>query len=139
MKKIVSFFALLFVVSLSFAQVQRVKSTTVSKDSAAAVAGTQKTVQGERRKDMMKELNLNKEQKSKLKEIKQAHKVQMNEVQNDAKLSPEQKKAKLKALKMEQLKKTMAVLNEEQKAKMKAMRKQNKKEGKEEELMEEQQ
>lgn len=131
---------MLFVCScaISFAQVKRTKPAPVSKpQDSAAVVNTRPDAG--KRKDMMKELNLNKEQKSKLKEIKQAHKAQMNEVQNDAKLSAEEKKAKLKALRMEQLKKTMTVLNEEQKAKMKAMRKQNKKEGKEEELMEEQQ
>lgn len=136
MKKIVFIVLMICSVSISFAQVKRVKPVAQPQDTSNAGANTHSAGQ---KKALMRELNLSKEQKGKLKEIKQAHKVQIDEVQNDAKLSAEEKKAKLKALKMEQLKKTMAVLNEEQKAKMKAMRSQNKKEGKGEELMEEQQ
>jgi Spy/CpxP family protein refolding chaperone len=138
MKKISLVLLFMFSIAISFAQIQRAKSAPAAKpqDSIAAVTNIRSAGH---KKEMMKELNLTKEQKSKLKEIKQAHKAQLDEVQNDAKLSAEEKKAKLKTLKLEQLKKTMAVLNEEQKAKMKAMRRQNKKEGKGEELMEEQQ
>ena len=138
MKKISFVLLLVFSCVISFAQVKRTKPAPVAKpQDSAAVSNTRPD--GVKRKEMMQELNLSKEQKSKLKEIKLAHKAHMDEVQNDTKLSAEEKKVKLKALKMEQLKKTMAALNEDQKAKMKAMRRQNKKEGKVEEGMEEQQ
>lgn len=78
----------------------------------------------------MKELNLTKEQKSKLKEIKQANKAKMEAVMNDTLLSEAEKKARLKSLHAQQLKNTLAILNDEQKARMKQMRQQKQQGGK---------
>lgn len=99
------------------------KKTTVSTDSTATAAPAK--TRGEK-KEMMKELNLSKEQKIKLKNLKQDNKAKMDAVQNDASLSDAEKKAKLKELKKQQLLSTMSVLNEEQKAKLKQLRKDKK-------------
>lgn len=135
MKKIT--LVLLFICSISagFAQVKRAKPAPAAKaqDSAAAVINTPASAN---KKEMMRELNLSKEQKIKLKAIKQEQKAKIDEVKNDPKLSADEQKAKLKALRMEQLKQTMAVLNDEQKARFKELRKQNK-HGDEDALMEE--
>lgn len=119
---------LLFIVSVScsFAQVQRVKSATKqSSDSLSAITGTKQTGKVGK-KQMMRDLNLSREQKSKLKGLQQANKTKMNEINNDDKLSAEEKESKLKALRQEQLKNTLSVLNAEQKAKMKELHMQKK-------------
>jgi Spy/CpxP family protein refolding chaperone len=136
MKKLSLVLLLMFSIAISFAQVKRVKTAAKSQDSTAAV--TNAPSPAGHKKEMMKELNLTKEQKGKLKEIKQAGKSKMDEVLNDTKLSADEKKSKLKSLRMEQFKNTMAVLNDEQKAKMKEMRRQNKKEEMDDEAIDEQ-
>jgi Spy/CpxP family protein refolding chaperone len=137
MKKLTSLLILVCSISMSFAQVQRVKRAASTNDSTVASAD-QKSTQGESRKDMMKELNLTKEQKIKMKEMRQANKAALDEITNNDKLSQEEKKTRIKALRMEQLKNTMAILNEEQKAKLKQLRMQKQKEGKDDGEMQEQ-
>lgn len=122
MKKILVALLTTTIVFTAGAQVQR-KKTTVSTDSTA-IAAPAKT-RGEKR-EMMKELNLSKEQKIKLKNLKQDNKAKIDAVQNDASLSDAEKKVKLKELKKQQLLSTMSVLNEEQKAKLKQLRKDKK-------------
>lgn len=104
------------------AQVQRKKATIVT-DSTATPAPAK--TRGEK-KEMMKELNLSKEQKIKLRNLKQDNKAKMDAVQNDAALSDTEKKAHLKELKKQQLLSIMSVLNDEQKAKLKQLRKDKK-------------
>lgn len=120
MKKI--FFALLttVIVFTANAQVQRKRATQPASDSTTAINANENR-QG--KKEMLKELNLTKEQKVKMKELRQKGKTKMVEIQNDSKLSDADRQTKLRALKAEQLKKTMALLNDEQKEKMKQMRK----------------
>jgi len=137
MKKINALLLFVFSISCSFAQVQRIKPVSKPADSSSTVMEA-KAPERESKKEMMKELSLTKEQKMKLKEIRQANKAAMDDVTNDAKLTADEKKAKLKSLRMEQLKNTMAILNDEQKVKMKQMRMQRQKEGKAGMEMEEQ-
>lgn len=135
MKKIVSLLLLSSVIITANAQVQRKK--TGAADSAAV--STSKAADGKGgRKEMMKDLNLTKLQKHKLKEMRLSGKTKMSEIQNDAKLSEADKKTKLKELHKQQMESTLSVLNDEQKAKFKKMQK-NKKQQKQGEMeMEEQ-
>lgn len=127
MKKLSILLSLIISISCSFAQVQRTKSATKqSSDSLSAITGT-KQAGKVGKKQMMKDLNLSREQKSKLKELQLANKAKMDEIKNNDKLTPEEKEAKLKAVRQEQLKSTGAVLNDEQKAKMKQLMKEKQK------------
>jgi hypothetical protein len=71
-------------------------------------------------------LNLSKDQKIQLKEARQANKAKKEAIENDEKLSNEEKEAKLKQLHQEQVKNTMGILNEEQKEKIKTKMKEKK-------------
>ena len=108
-------------ISLSFAQVQREKTAT--KQSSDSLTKTMETNQADKvtKRQMIRDLNLTREQKGKLKEIKQANKTKKDEVLNNDKLTQKEKDAKLKALHQEHVKSTLSVLNDEQKAKMKKM------------------
>ena len=120
MKKTGFFIAFSFISFLAVAQVQRVVPQRLN-DSTQSRQGNN----GEgkmNRKKMMRELNLTREQRSKLKEIKQSNLAKKDEISNDDKLTDEQKKVKLKELKRGQVQSTMTILNEEQKAKMRMMR-----------------
>jgi hypothetical protein len=111
-------------IAASFAQVQR-KSSKIAADTSNAVA-ERKTAKIGSRKEQMKELDLTREQKVKLKEIRQTGKAKKAAIEADDKLSNDEKKTKLKELQKEQLTNTMSIMSEEQKEKMKTMRKQNK-------------
>lgn len=78
---------------------------------------------GKHKKDaMMKKLNLSEDQKAKLKEMRDANKSKRDAINNDGKLTDEQKKEKMKALKEEQKKNMQGVLTDDQKTKMKEMK-----------------
>jgi Spy/CpxP family protein refolding chaperone len=125
MKRIVFMVAISLMASLSFAQVQRQKKEVIKTDSAAA--GTvQKETAGPNKREMMKELNLSKEQRSKLKEFRQSAQAKKAAIENDDKLSATEKEDKMKEVKKEQLKNTMSVLSPEQKMKLLKMRKDKK-------------
>ncbi len=123
MKKIISLLLTVVVVINANAQVQRKHTVQNVKDTAATMNMADDKM---KKKDMMRELNLTKQQRLKLKEMRQAGKAKMDEIENDSKLSDSEKKLKLKELKKQQMEGTMSVLNDEQKAKMKAMRKEQK-------------
>lgn len=125
MKKIISLIIFSFIITFTFAQVQRKTAVANKKDSASVAAERKQTSRGEK-KQMVKDLDLNKEQKSKLKEIRQSAKAKKEAIENDEKLSADEKQAKLKELQREQAKSTMTILNDEQKEKMKKMRKNKK-------------
>jgi hypothetical protein len=125
MKKISALIVLTFIISLSFAQVQRKVKTENIADSITKT-GERKKGYKANKKQAIRELDLTKEQKGKLKEQRQAAKDKKAAIQNNESLSAEQKEAKLKELQKEQAKSTMGILNEEQKEKMKKMRKEKK-------------
>ncbi|MDQ2718442.1 MAG: hypothetical protein M3Z26_01590 [Bacteroidota bacterium] len=72
---------------------------------------------------MMKDLNLSPSQKSQMKELHQGMKQQKDVIKNDASLTPEQKKAKMKELHETQKGKMNSILTPDQQAKMKADKK----------------
>ena len=72
--------------------------------------------------NMIKELNLTTEQKMKLKETRQALSEKKEAIENDDKLSAEQKEQRLREIKIDQARNMQTILNQEQREKMKAMR-----------------
>jgi len=125
MKKINAVLILMFIASLSIAQVQRKAGTANKTDSAGSTAAVNKKAGGNK-KEMLRDLNLTKDQKSKLKEARQSAKAKKVAIESDNKLSATEKTARLNELKKEQAKNTMGILNDEQKEKMKKMRKDKK-------------
>lgn len=116
MKKIFSviFFAGIFVIKAS-AQIQRETDSTQN-----IVANSGKKVQ---QREMMKNLNLTKEQIGQLKEFHRSIKQKKDGIINDATLTEEQRKSKLKELHKEQKEKLNSVLTPEQKEKLREERK----------------
>jgi len=126
MKKICSMIAFVLLAACSFAQVQRNKTTTLARaDSAGTVTEKRKGNEMDK-KQMMRELDLSREQKVKFKELRQSMKEKKEAIENDDKLSGPEKEAKLKELRKEQAKNTMSILTPEQKVKMLKMRKDKK-------------
>jgi len=126
MKKIALLTALSFIVSISFAQVQRkAKPSSTADSTMAPKENNAQEGRGDKMK-MMKELDLTKEQRGKLKEVRQATKAKKDAIDSDGSLKPEEKEAKLKELRKEQQKNTMSILTPEQKAKLMKMRRDNK-------------
>lgn len=121
MKKTGIFLTLTFISILSFSQVQRVVTPSKQSDAGVTQPGDNNPEKMNRKK-MMRELNLTKEQRSKLKEIRQSNMSKKDAISNDDKLTDEQKEVKLRELKRGQAQSTMTILNDEQKAKMKTMR-----------------
>lgn len=121
MKKVFLFVtaALLFAAT-SNAQVQRNSSNSqrVQSDSARHA----------RSEKMMNELNLSQDQKTQIKSLHQENKQQRDAIKNDASLTPDQKKQKMKELHQSQSEKMNSILTPDQQVKRKQMmaeRKQN--------------
>lgn len=121
MKKATFCLAFTFFSFLSIAQVQRVV-TPKPVDSGSATKENLTDNKKVDRKQMFRELNLSKEQRSKLKEIRQSNTAKRDAISNNDSLTQDQKDARLRELKREQAKSIMPVLNDEQKAKVKSMR-----------------
>ncbi len=117
MKKIIAILAVVFMSQLAIAQEN---ATTGTKKAKSERKMHHKG--GKHKKEMMKALNLNDEQKGRLKEMKTAHKQKMEAIKNNSSLTDEQKKEQMKALRTEQRNGMQSVLNDEQKQKMKDMR-----------------
>ena len=123
MKKATLLVALSFISVLSFSQVQRVV-TPKAVDSTKGSGGNmnEKNNRGDR-KQMLRELNLTKEQRGKFKEMRQANEAKRDEINNNDSLTQDQKDAKLRELKRTQAQGTISILNDEQKAKAMEIRK----------------
>ncbi len=122
MKKTIGLLLLLFVAFNSSAQVKRI-SAKQSKDS------TQKKKDiGDKlsKKEALKELNMTDDQKSKVKELMKANKAAKKTIEDDSSLSGEQKKEKIKQLRIAQMQKMKTVLSPEQIEKFKKLRNENK-------------
>ena len=74
------------------------------------------------RKEMVKEAGISKEQGKQAKQINDEFKGQVKTIRNDATLTDEQKKEKIRSLNQERRTKTQAVFTPDQQAKMKAFR-----------------
>ena len=105
------------------AQIER-KPVAIKKDSSQTFTDDGKADK-QSRKERMKELNLTREQKGKMKEIMQSGKVAKDAIENDAKLSEEDKKKQKRELQKAQMLKIQAILTPEQLEKFKASRQNN--------------
>ncbi len=110
----------------SFAQVQR--NVTPKKDSTemAMQGETANKENGQSKKEtktqMIRSLNLSKEQREKFKEIRQANKEKKESIASNDQLTENQKKDQLKELHKEAAMNMNSILSEEQRDKVKAMR-----------------
>lgn len=105
------------------AQIER-KSPVIKTDSSQA-ATTDHKVDKLSRKERLKELDLTKEQRGKMKEIMQAGKASKDAIENNAQLSDQDKKKQLRELQKAQALKVQAILTPEQMEKFKASRQNN--------------
>ena len=126
MKKTSIILALTLISFISQAQLQRKVTPLANRHHDTVTAGNGKRIanNGEalNRKQMMRDLNLTREQQIKLKDTRQSNREKMEVITNDDKLSTEQKEAKIRELKKAQAMNMQGILNEEQRQKMKAMR-----------------
>ena len=111
----------------SFAQVQR---NVAPKKDAAEIAIPGETMNGENeqskkesKRQIIRSLNLSKEQKQKFKEIHQANKEKKESISSNDQLTESEKKDQLKKLHKEAAGNMNNILSQEQRDKMKAMQK----------------
>lgn len=104
---------------------QETTSTELNKSKSETSAHQKK---GKHKKgEMLQQLNLTDEQRTKLKGMKADHKQKRDAIKNDNSLNEEQKKEKMHALKEEQKKNMQSTLTDEQKQQMKEMKVKSKK------------
>lgn len=111
----------LFSSIISFAQVERKQIPGKAADSVNKEQGGEK-MDKSKRKDLMKDLDLTREQKGKLKEIRQVSKAKKEAIENNSQLSEGEKKKQLRELKREEAKSIQAILTDEQKEKFNSKR-----------------
>lgn len=118
MKKILSFTFLLIVIATNAsAQIQRNTDSTQRR-----VTNTNKKAQ---KLDMMRSLNLSKEQMAQLKELRKSQKEQRESIMNDQNIQAEIRKQKIRQLRREQNEKMKTILTPEQMEQLKEQRKNN--------------
>ncbi len=115
-------FILSVVTLTASAQIER-KPVAIKTDSAQTTSNNKADKQTQ--KDRLKELNLTKEQKAKVKEIRQAGKSAKEAIEKNTELSETDKKKQLRELQKTQAQKVQAILTEEQKVKFKASKQNN--------------
>lgn len=120
MKYTVILFSFLLFSVFASAQIER-KPAITKADSASTTSSSGK-MNKQSKKDRIKDLDLTKEQKMKMREIKQSGKATKESIENNTSLSEEDKKEQLRALQIEQAQKIQEILTDEQKAKFKAGR-----------------
>lgn len=119
---LIAFILSLVTISAS-AQIER-KPVVVKTDSFQTVSSGGK-VDKQSRKERMKELDLTKEQKDKMKEIVQTGKASKEAIENDTQLSDQDKKKQMRELQKAQMQKIQAILTPEQLEKFKASKPNN--------------
>lgn len=129
MKKITAFLGFSLLVLCTLAQVQR--KAISSADSGRTAGSDSKNSRNESGKkegrgNIFKELNLTADQKRKTREIQLANKAKKEVVLNNASLSDDQKKEKLKEIQQDSLNNLQQVLSDEQMGKLKALRREKK-------------
>ena len=129
MEKAILFMVVCFAGFSTFAQIQRKVADTnrVTENRQSGVRNDQASIS--KKKDqlkMVKELKLTREQKGKLKEMRQANEAKRAAIMNDDSLTEAQKQAQLKAIQCAGAVDLQGILNETQKRKMKKLRKDRK-------------
>jgi len=123
MKIYVIIFLLLMSTLPVSAQIER-RPVAAKADSAKTVDPNEKANK-QSRKERIKDLDLTKEQRIKMKEINQAGKAAKDAIDNNASLSDQEKKKQLRELNKDQAQKIQAILTPEQREKFKANRPNN--------------
>lgn len=113
---LVIFILSLFTITAS-AQIER-QPVIIKADSTSTSVPNDKADK-QSRKERFKELDLTKEQKSKLKEITQSNKAEKETIENNTQLSEQDKKKQLRELQKSQMQKILAILTPEQQEKFK--------------------
>ena len=127
MKKLSIALVLSLITLGSIAQVQR--NVAAKKDSTEMAMPGETTsneneqLKKETKRQMIRSLNLSKEQKQKFKEIHQANKEKKESISSNDQLTESQKKDQLKELNKQAAMNMNGILSEGQRDKMKAMRK----------------
>ena len=104
------------------AQIER-KSTLSKNDTAkAVVSNSAEDTKKAKKREMMKDLNLTREQQGKMKEIMKSGKAAKDAIQNNEQLSDQEKKQQFRELKKAQAQKIQVILTPEQLEKFKAAR-----------------
>ncbi len=123
MRQTLQLLLLVFVTLSTSAQIQRTPAKQKA-DSSAQMTRPDETTNN--RMQIFKELNLTKEQKITMKDLRDQHKDAKDAIENDSTLSYEQKNEKLKQLKKQQAAKIQEILTEEQRVKFREIRLKNK-------------
>lgn len=113
---LVIFILSLFTITAS-AQIERLPVIIKADSTSTSVPNDKADKQS--RKERFKELDLTKEQKSKLKEITQSNKAEKETIENNTQLSEQDKKKQLRELQKSQMQKILAILTPEQQEKFK--------------------
>ena len=112
------------VLTLSFAALttsaQIERKPVVIKTDSTQTTGNDTRVDKQSRKERLKELDLTREQKGKMKEIMQANKASKEAIENNTQLSDQEKKKQMRELQKAQMRKIQAILTPEQIEKFKA-------------------
>ena len=119
---------LAFVLSLvtlsASAQIER-KPVVIAKSDSTQTTTTANKVDKQSRKERMRELDLTREQKGKMKEIMQANKAAKDAIENNTRLSEADRKKQMRELQKSMAQKIQAILTPEQMEKFKASRENN--------------
>ena len=119
---------LAFVLSLvtlsASAQIER-KPVVAAKSDSTQTTTTANKVDKQSRKERMRELDLTREQKGKMKEIMQANKAAKDAIENNTQLSEADRKKQMRELQKSMAQKIQAILTPEQMEKFKASRENN--------------
>ena len=117
-------FALSLVTLSASAQIER-KPVVAAKSDSTQTTTTDNKVDKQSRKERMRELDLTREQKGKMKEIMQANKAAKEAIENNTQLSEADKKKQMRELQKSMAQKIEAILTPEQMEKFKASRQNN--------------
>lgn len=120
MKKISLLTALLISFYLTHAQIRRNPVSTAQTDTVLTKANEDDAAVS--RRQMIRELGLTREQMEKLKVIREESKAQLEALENNTRLTEEERKRQLRAIQADILQKNSRVLSAEQMEKMKAFR-----------------
>jgi len=125
MKKFI--FLLFIMVATGTVTMAQDSTSTKAKHPKARQDAAQQGTTKQGKKQKPNDLNLTKDQQTKIKATNKKYKFESQKVKKDSSLTDSQKKAKLKDLKKEKKKETDTVLTAEQKNKLKQEHKQSKK------------
>ena len=117
-------FALSLVTLSASAQIER-RPVVAAKSDSTQTTTTDNKVDKQSRKERMRELDLTREQKGKMKEIMQANKAAKDAIENNTQLSEADRKKQMRELQKSMVQKIQAILTPEQMEKFKASRENN--------------